>query len=111
MRIFVRDLMGIDGKTGPRVRFSVTYAHDNGEPVATERGWTMGIERAVVPPSSRTGFGRYYKIVEPSEWLVEKLVAVLSDLPEVEKLLGPRVEGINVSSSGREVLDVNLEVL
>jgi len=108
MKIFIRDITTVQTKTGPRVRFSVTYAQDNGEPVATERGWTIDAGRDLHLPATRTSFGRYYPMVEASDWLLEKVKAGILTVPQVERVLGPQVVGI--TPDAREVIEGEVEL-
>ena len=111
MRRYIRDLQVIEVKDGRRVRFSVTYAEDDGTPVVTEKGWTIDMERVVRPPSTKTRFGKYYKLVDASVDHIERLTKALADMPEVIEILGPVVErDSRVTTEGSEVLNVEREI-
>lgn len=100
MKLFIRDLSSILVRDERRVRFSVTYADDDGEPVATELGWTIDQDRHIRPPANRTFQGRYYPVVEFPQKTYDRIHAAVSDMKFVNEVLGPKVEKID--SHGNE---------
>lgn len=108
MRIYIRNLSAITVRDDRRVRFSVTYAEDDGTPVSTELGWTVDTERHIRVPANRTFQGRYYPIVEPSDDLLRRLGEGLEKIKFVHDTLGPQVEQID--TNGNEHSDEEAEV-
>lgn len=107
MKIFLRDLTSITVRNERRVRFSVTYAEDDGEPVATEIGWTVDANRVIRGPAVRSQWGKYYPVVEMSDKWLQRITVAVEKLKFTAKVLGPRVEEIDMS--GNETSDEEIE--
>lgn len=110
MKISINELKGLETKLGPRVQFTVTFAEDDGEPVDTTYGWTMDMSRKIWIPASRTGWGKYYPMHAPSDKLLERLAGGLIAHEQVDRILGPQVEGVYLGSKGEEIIKLELDV-
>lgn len=73
-----------------RVRFAVTMAADNREPLLTIHGFTVSPDRRIRPPSTRTRFGgKPFQFVTLSPALEQRLQDALERVPDVRDTLGP----------------------
>jgi hypothetical protein len=96
MKISVKDcsVIKVPTKKAPepetRVRFTVTLAADNGEPLMSIAGFTIDKDRRVRPPSTRIRFsGAPMQFIHLSPFLEQQLQGALETLPDVRSTLGP----------------------
>lgn len=89
MKIFVRDLRDLGEH---RVQFSITLADDNGEPLVTQRGYTIDWDRAIRPPATRTKYGKVLAITDLAPKFEESIKRAVLEMEGVEDVLGQRPE-------------------
>jgi hypothetical protein len=93
-----------------RVRFSLTLAEDDGEPLLTIDGWTVDRNRVVRPPYTRGKFSTGYVTYQhPSKPFLERITAAVMSVPDVDVILGPPEPGW-VAPLGRKKIEGKVEV-
>jgi hypothetical protein len=109
MKIFIRDISSIQVPSGPRVRFSVTFADEDANPLVTMNGWTMDRKRRVQTSAHRAAGGKWYRFDEASPEFLEKIKTALNGMKSVQEILGPEVEG--VTWAGNATYDEEAEIV
>jgi len=88
MNIYIKNLSKVRISRGDEsVRFSVTFAGDDGEPLLTQQGWLFNRRRRVTPPKTNIN-GTPVQLITISDVLELRLRTALESIPEVREILG-----------------------
>ena len=88
MNIYVKNLSRVRlAKGGESVRFSVTFADEQGDPLLTQQGWLINRRRRITPPKTFIN-GVPVQLTTISSVLENRLRDTLDSILEVREILG-----------------------